>query len=57
MRTHEEIVDAVQKGEELTDEKDVWRFYEAIGDLDGMHRMAYHDCSIPDAHCHGDDKN
>lgn len=57
MRTHEQIVDAVKNGEDLTDEKEVWMFYEAIGDLDGMHRMAFPDCPIQNAHCHGDDEN
>ena len=57
MRTHEEVVNAVKNGEELTDEKEVWMFYEAIGDLDGMHKMAYPNCPVKFAHCHGDESD
>lgn len=57
MRTHRQILDAVKNGEQLTDEKESWMFYEAIGDIDGMHRMAYPDCPVQKAHCHKGDEN
>lgn len=54
MRSYEEILDAVKNGEQLQSDLEHWMFYEAIGDLDGMHRMAFPDCPQQKAHCHGE---
>jgi len=40
----------------LIDKKEIWRFFVLIGDLDGMHKMAYPECPRQKAHCHGDVK-